>query len=238
MMKKSQLFWLVTCKLCFVWVVVFTSVTTAQVYTGNTYYYAAGTATSDTSNYDVNEGDTVDVAIYLREELGDPSNDFLLVDEGGLISAGVELQWSLDAGSGALSTVQQTSDVTANPAFNDPGSGNPEISLTTNDAGVLEVRDFFEPSGVEVSPNPPSGDVASIYLGTFTFTGGAADVTTLVDIVDYSAEDDTVTWNTLIPLDDDIDSNSFTITTPIPEPVSLLMFGSAGSLLLLRRRRS
>lgn len=206
----------------------------AQTYTDNEYRFAVGTVTADTANYDVALGGQVDVELYLRETLGDPGNDFLLVDEDGLASAAFVLDWVIETGSGDPTAVASGTDVAINPAFDDPFVEQIDLG-----AGGLDME-FGRDAILQTTGVAPvvDGQTASVHLATLTFTAGTPLVVTRVEIDDRPSGDQTLTWQSQVPLDEQLSPESFTITTPIPEPASGLLTAAAGAALLLRRRRA
>ena len=152
-------------------------------------------------------GQTLDIDVYLKQT----GTDTVLTDEG-LFSAGVKLTYDVTG----IAEVLAMSDITPNPAFDDP-------TALLKDMGIGYVTldmaaDMFGPN-FPVFPQLSTPD--RIWLGTFTFTGlilGTVQITAM----DNPSLDNTLTGLGTL-LDPDIGNDQGTITVT-PEPSSLLVF--------------
>lgn len=188
------------------------------------------------SNYTVAVGDTVDVQIFLVEQLGAGDTSELMGPDAGLISAGFRLTY----GASDPAQVLLANDIAPNPAF-DSGATLMKDAVPGS-ASLREDVDFGSPpaQGVEASPG-----VVSLWLGTFRFTALVAG-TTVVSVEDFDSDPQFIDFVTasFTDLDPAIQSSRFTInaTNPgvVPEPSSLAMAATAalGLVAVARRRRS
>lgn len=162
---------------------------------------------------------TVDVNVWLKQV----DTDTLTWE--GLALAGVKITYS----SPGIAEVVSLTDITRNPAFDDPGAFLTDAGTGYSTLNV-GVSDPFSPV------YPDSATPNSIWLGTFKFTGlglGSVQITALDD----ADVDNTVTGqNTL--LDPDVGSVQATIST-IPEPSGLVLLSGLALIVgpYLRRRR-
>jgi hypothetical protein len=179
-------------------------------------------------------GETVDVDVFLRET--SDTGDFVLLDEGGLISGGVKLS---AAGPGTV-TLTDPAAIAGNPAFpiSVPFVGPDELTGTPGEvAGLFVAVDLFDPA---VPPNPIDPTTVEVFLGTFTLAvGGPAGTAATVTA---SAIDPGVFFGNVTEAGTDLDALGIapaTATiTAVPGPASLALagVGAAGLAVRLRRR--
>ncbi len=186
---------------------------------------------TDRSSYTVAPGGKVAVEVFL-EEHAEPGDVSLLVGEGGLFSAGLKLVPLSPIPEQAV-TVDSDSDIMPSPAFT--GGALPDLAPLT-----LLLAD-----GIFAEPGPAGqvvGDgIRRVHLATFRFTAGdmpgQSTIIQVADYDDYGKSSDTLTWWGT-ELDNLIAPATFTITTVVPEPGTLLPLLAAVALLRRGARRT
>lgn len=171
----------------------------------------------DQTNFTVAEGGTVQIKVWLQE-----TNGGTTLTTTGVTDAGVKLTF------GSNVTVKTSSDIAENSAqftsgvSKSVGSGSASLNVSNSTA-------------VKAASN-------HILLGTFTFTGVTAGVTTAVTVDPHGGFDDTVLADSTV-IDGMIANASAAITvTAVPEPGSFFLcglaaFGMMGGAYRARRRR-
>lgn len=165
-------------------------------------------------------GQTVDIGVWLKQT--DP--DTVLTDEG-VFSVGVKLAYG---GTGTAEVLLE-SDITPNPAFDDPTGLFKEIAA---DYIALDMA-VSDPS-MPVFPQATTPD--RIWLGMLRFTGlsvGTVEITAM----DYPGVDNTVSGLGTV-LDPEIASGQGSISV-VPEPNTMVLFAGfalvGGPYWLVRR---
>ena len=187
------------------------------------------------SAYQVNPGQTVDVAVFLRETVA-PGDMSLLATEG-LFGAGVRIRWDVPPVPTQPARVLAVADIFDNPAFGTVSG----LDVLLTSAGLAE-NVGLSPDGVLASGSGPNFD---ILLGTFRFTAGTigGEVTHLRATDFDPASFDTLTNINGTPLDDLIADANATITVKnkggatVPEPSSLPLLFVGMTLVALWRHR-
>jgi hypothetical protein len=179
-----------------------------------------------TGSIQVDEGSTVALRVYLREQTGGTT-----LQNQRLSSFGVRARY--DNPTGVVS-VPDTNAISRNPAFTDfylPAVNNPTSAQFTAAVAIQDPG---------VSPDTDN----RIWLGTFTFTvaSGIGATQTTIRAIDIPQSDDTFT-GTGTQLDSLIADAPLVIeVVPVPEPMTILLAGSVALTALqtarrLRRRR-
>ena len=197
------------------------------------------------SVYTTTPGGTVDVDVYLAEELGTGEASMIL-DESGLFSFDVQSAWRAPLPT-SPATIAAAGDIQNNPAFSGPVVNKDvgDVNAGPDPAYLIaNVDAVFGQSGVMPTDTPvnPGPGTNTYWLGTFTYTAGSViGETTLLRFEDYPGpgndELNTLTWDDITtsnPLDDDIQAYEFEINV-IPEPTTTLILG-LGAIGLVRRR--
>jgi hypothetical protein len=190
----------------------------------------------DQSNYVVNAGGTVNVAVYLRESFG--AGDSTLLNAEGLFGGGVRVYFNEPPVPSDRAEVLALGDILPNLAFDN--------TATVYDLVPATSAGFF--SNVGVSPLPASAVSAPSYhqvlLGTFTFTAGLnpGEITRL-RATDFDATlEDNITNATFTVLDSLIADGTATITVSgvhaVPEPATLIVWSLLSCMGLAARRRN
>jgi hypothetical protein len=173
------------------------------------------------SSFNVIEGQTIRIRVYLRER---DAQGTLLGGDGGLATSAVRVTY----GAGSAATVANPTDIA--PAVPPWADGN--TIGTDAGGGVVNVNSPFT-QGVA----PTDGRV---FLGTFTFTGhrGGSVALGAVDR-NLSSDFDTTTFTNANALDPLIDPGAATLTViPVSEPAAVLAAAVAGLAALGGIRRA
>jgi hypothetical protein len=212
------------------------------------YFYTAGQA-----NYTVAPGGDVTVPVYLQEVNSDQSANSLLTNEHGLSAAGVNISF-LSGSAGLTLTGAAANTGTPSTGFDDPASTGTVNSVTS--ATITESTDP-PPFGTDLTgvvAGSQSNGVSQVFLGTVTFhasslagqtttfTAGVADPSvgsTFTNDNNYDLDNNSDTFNPAgaSSLYFSAASTNFDVTTSVPEPTSLSIFGVAGLFLVRRTRR-
>jgi hypothetical protein len=179
------------------------------------------------TNYTLDPGESVTLFVFLRETLVDDTS--FLADEDGLSSGAALIERV-----GALPTDPAVITAVARDLSNFSQFSSDSVEAGGAEATVGGVRSFDATSGTPIlTINDNERRVA---IGTVTIQAGdvLSEVTTFQ--TGDPGGDDTVTWENLVTLDDDIVPGEFTVSV-VPEPVGLGLLAGAGLLLLGRRRR-
>lgn len=156
-----------------------------------------------------NIGQTVDVGVWLKQI--DP--DTALTDEG-LFSAGVKLTYSAPG----IAEVSSPSDITPNPAFDDPAALLKDIG---SDYVTLDMATDISGPNFPIFPELSTPD--RIWLGMFKFTGLS------LGSVQITATDSPDLDNTLTGLGTVLDAGigsaegSVNVVDAVPEPSALAL---------------
>jgi hypothetical protein len=162
------------------------------------------------NSFSVVQGSTVDIRIYLQQTGTDTG-----LTTSGLNSGGVGLTYN--------QAIASVTAITPNPTFNNNSffigtgtSANPSTLNVSQDVG-----------GIVAATSGP--DANRILLGTFRFTGVSAGTTLTLTVDPHSGIDDNVLANGTV-LDGLIANASaaITVTTPVPEPGTLILTGLLG----------
>lgn len=163
------------------------------------------------SSYNLNQGATVTLQVYLRETTAGT-----LSANGGLGSAAVRLTYNSTAGVASIAS--EASDITAAIP---PWDFSTTTGTVANASGVLNL---LSPAASGVSPPPGATD--RILLGTFKLTASSIGTTNLVASDPNSVAGDTTYFNTGASMDNLI-SNSQNVVfnvVVVPEPMSIMLF--------------
>ncbi|HVK11129.1 MAG TPA: PEP-CTERM sorting domain-containing protein [Gemmataceae bacterium] len=189
------------------------------------YEFAKDTG-EPTNSFEVVEGQTIRVRVYLKErEAGAPK----LNSNNGLLTSAVRVTY----GASSAATVKDLDkDVTgaippwADALKNGSNADSAVLNLTTSITATEGVK--------------PTGD--RVFLGTFTFTGNQVGTVNLTAADPNSSSDfDTFSFSGSIGYDPLIDPGTAVLTVvPVPEPATMLAVGAAGlaGLTAVRRRRA
>ena len=183
-------------------------------------------------SYEVQPGESIDVAVYIQETAIAPDVS-LIASDNGLGTTGFRLE---QAGS-SLGDPATITGAALNPEFNDPSNVLPVVTAGT--VSLYETVDLMGTAGV-MGADLGSG-IRRVFLGTVRFTGSATvGEETTFDVSTRGAAADTSTFNSTIPLDGPppapgIGSTTITIRV-VPEPATLSLL-ALGSLALIRRKR-
>jgi hypothetical protein len=184
---------------------------------GSTYAFAF-----DQAAYQVGAGATVEVNVFLQEQVSDGSVSVLATE--GLIGAGVRLSFDLSPLPSDPAQILSVSDVILNDGSSGFGGSFQSITLSAGShADITETVDLFNPAVLATSVG---GDLYQILLGTFRFTAGAIDgQTTLIQAGDIPGASDTVTDSGLV-IDGQIVSSAISRIqvgpASVPEPSSVI----------------
>ncbi|QDU71440.1 hypothetical protein [Mucisphaera calidilacus] len=180
--------------------------------------------------YEVLVGETVIVDLFLQEDIPDLAISTLIA-ENGLISLDVRV----DATSADTDPATMTAFNTNDLDFNDPLG--PIVTLTPDQLRTVLFQDPFEPLGVLGTETPqPIGARRDVYIGSLIIqAGNLEDQTTIFTLADdLLVGEFTLTLDGIAALDTTIEPGTFTVTTIIPEPLSIGIF-TLGLAALTRR---
>jgi hypothetical protein len=184
---------------------------------GSIYAYAF-----DQTAYQVDAGATVEVKVFLQEQVSSGSVSVLATE--GLIGAGVRVSFDLSPLPGDPAKILSASDVILNDGSGGFGGSFQSITLSAGShADITETVDLFSPAVLATSVG---GNLYQILLGTFRFTAGAIDgQTTLIQAGDIPGASDTVTDSGLA-IDGQIVSSAISRiqvnSASVPEPSSVV----------------
>jgi hypothetical protein len=175
----------------------------------------ADSTNTPTNTFNVGQGSTVTIAVYLEQTNG-PTTNSTNLSANGLVAGGVALQYSSTA---PFSTTAGA--ITPNSAFLGPNNSGVSTSGNTTSA-VLQVNSSSPVYGATVLGGSSSSN-AAVLLGTFTFTGNTVGSAVTVSALPNASSANNVD-GAMNNLDSLIQNSSATITVvAVPEPASILL---------------